>query len=92
MGELTQAALENIMAAFEEDTEESFLKVTPTQADYELASRFILREGSSLRSPDALHLAIAFNNGVDAIYSLDVGLIKEAKALGLPASDAGVGV
>ena len=92
MGELAQNTLETVFETFEKEVAESFLVFFPTESDYGLASSFVLREGSSLRGPDALHLAIAFNNGVNAIYSLDVGLIKEAKALGLPASDAGVGV
>ncbi len=91
MGELTQNALETVLETFEREVAGSLLMFVPTRADYSLAANFVLREGSSLRGPDALHLAIAFNNAVDAIYSLDAGLIKEAKALGLPASDAGVG-
>lgn len=91
MGELTQSASEAVIAAFEEDMEESFLLLIPERRDYELASSFILREGSSLRGPDALHLAVAANGSADAIYSLDAKLIEEANTLGLPASDAGVG-
>ncbi len=91
MGEFTQRMSETVMAAFEEDMRRSFLLLTPTQKDYELAATFILRQGSSLRGPDALHLAVAANSGADVVYSLDMGLIVEAEALGLPASDAGVG-
>lgn len=91
MGELEQTTLETIVEMFERELTESFRVFVPTRADYALASTFILREGSSLRGPDALHLAIASNNSADAIYSLDVGLIKEGKILGLPASDAGIG-
>ena len=90
MGELAQHTLETIQVAFEEDVRDSLPVITPTRADYELATTFVLRRDSSLRGPDALHLAIASNVGADAIYSLDTGLVKEAKILGLSASDAGV--
>lgn len=91
MGEFTQRASERTMTAFKEDMRRSFLLLTPTQKDYELALSFILRQGSSLRGPDALHLAVAANSGANAIYSLDVKLIEEANVLGLSASDGGVG-
>lgn len=91
MGELRQVILNTILETFTREVAESFSVLTPTQVDYRLASNFILREGSSLRGPDALHLAVAANSSVDAIYSLDAKLIEEAQSLGLPASDAGVG-
>ncbi len=91
MGELKQGILETIVNTFQKEVDESFSVLVPSQADYALASSFILRQGSSLRGPDALHLAVAANSGADAIYSLDVKLIEEANALGLSASDGGVG-
>ena len=91
MGELEQGMLETITNTFQREVSKSFSVLVPARADYALASSFILRPGSSLRGPDALHLAVAANSNADMIYSLDVKLIEEANALGLNASDAGIG-
>jgi predicted nucleic acid-binding protein len=37
-----------------------------------------------LRAPDALHLAIAANRNATAIYTLDAGLRKAGRLMGLP--------
>jgi predicted nucleic acid-binding protein len=63
---------------------ESFLMISPTAKDYELARQFLRRYETGLRSGDALHLAIASNHGAQAIYSLDEGLIRAGQILGLP--------
>ncbi|MBC7637090.1 MAG: hypothetical protein H7251_15980 [Acetobacteraceae bacterium] len=44
------------------------------------------RPETGLRGGDALHLAIAANRRASAIYSLDKGLVKAGKMLGLPVS------
>jgi predicted nucleic acid-binding protein len=57
----------------------------PTPADFDLAHGFVTRFATRLRGPDALHLAIAHNNGVDEILSLDDGLLAAARLLKLKA-------
>ncbi len=69
---------------FEELVEDSFTILLPTQADFELARLFLMRFETRLRAGDALHLAIASNQKVRAIYSLDETMIKAGAKLGLP--------
>ena len=66
----------------------------PVRADYELATRLVENFESGLRAPDALHLAIAQNNGVGALATGDKVLAEAAAALGLtpivPTQDQGL--
>jgi predicted nucleic acid-binding protein len=71
-------------AEFEELVERSFTILLPTQADFQLASRFLLRFDTKLRAGDALHLAIASNQRARAIYSLDRTMVSAGAKLGLP--------
>ena len=76
-----------IDSAFDLFIEKSFVIVSPTTADFELARTFLRRYETGLRSADALHLAIASNHRAEAIYSLDRGLLRAGRLLGLPVSD-----
>jgi predicted nucleic acid-binding protein len=67
----------------------TFLTLLPTGADFDLARRFLRNYETGLRSGDALHLAIASNHGAEAIYSLDRGLLRAGRHLGLPVESAG---
>lgn len=69
--------------------------VTSAWTKVELASLVARRErmgdlsgtqGSKVRAGDTLHLAVARNNGALEVLSLDQGLIKAARQLGLTAS------
>jgi len=71
---------------FEAIVTESFLVLTPTVDDYELAKRYLAEPGTGLRAGDALHLAIAHNHRAEAIYSFDKRLLEAGKKLGLPVS------
>jgi len=64
----------------------SFAVIVPTAADFELARQYLHRYETGLRIGDAFHLAIAKNHGVSAVHSLDKGLIKAGKMLGLSVS------
>ncbi len=80
---------ENALAAigqFDELVEESFQVLLPGAADYELAKGYIQQFATKLRAGDALHLAIASNNGVNTFYTLDEGLLAAAKQLKIRAS------
>lgn len=56
---------------------------TPTRADYGAASGYLGRHALGLRAGDALHLAVARNQGVDRLYTLDRGFIKAGRKLGV---------
>ncbi|MBU2758868.1 type II toxin-antitoxin system VapC family toxin [Acidithiobacillus sulfurivorans] len=62
---------------------EAFQIVCPAQDDYVLAGHYIRHYESGLRTADALHLAIAKNQGSDLLLSLDKGLLKAAKMMGI---------
>lgn len=64
--------------------ETSFDVVLPGADDYALARDYVGNFATGLRGPDALHLAVARNRGASAIYSLDKGLLRAGRLLGLP--------
>ena len=78
-----EAALE-VDTAFDSLVAQSFVTISPTPMDFDLAKHFLRRYETGLRSGDALHLAVASNHGARAIYSLDRGLLKAGHILGLP--------
>ncbi len=55
---------------------------TPARADYAAASEYLGRHVLGLRAGDALHLAIARNQGADGLCTLDRGFIKAGRRLG----------
>lgn len=64
----------------------AFILFLPNGDDFSVARRFVQRLETSLRAPDALHLAIAANRGAKTIYSLDRKLIAGGAMLALPVS------
>ena len=56
--------------------------LSPTRADFDAAARFV-RTVSGLRAPDALHLAVQSAHGNLALMTLDAGMSKAARSLGL---------
>jgi predicted nucleic acid-binding protein len=85
MGSLTHKAAIAADARFAEIAADTFILLAPNAADFDLANRFLLRRKIGLRAGDALHLAIAANNGASAIYSLDRRLLAAGRRLGLKA-------
>lgn len=65
---------------------ESLKVFTPKQADYALAADYLGQYGLGLRAGDALHLAIAENEGAKAIYSLDRQFVRAGRKLKLRAA------
>ncbi|OGQ96433.1 MAG: hypothetical protein A2521_08880 [Deltaproteobacteria bacterium RIFOXYD12_FULL_57_12] len=63
---------------------ENLRVVLPSMADFDLCWKFMDRFDNSLRAGDALHFAIASNLAVEAILTLDDGMLKEGRLLGLP--------
>ena len=66
--------------------EQSFRIATPVVADFELSWAFLARFDNSLRAGDALHLAIAGNQGAENFYTLDNGLLQAGELLQIPVS------
>ena len=81
----TQTA-EAVIAEFEALVQESCQVWLPSAADYDLARTLLARFDSGLRGGDAMHLAIARNQGADKVLTLDEGLLKAAKLLKIPAA------
>ena len=73
-------------AQFEIMVQQSFSVILPDADDFTLGKEFIGRYETGLRAGDALHLAIAKNRRAAAVYSLDKGMIKAGRSLGLPMS------
>lgn len=84
MQQLGEDAAQGLLTAFERISHTQFVILTPSQADYRMAERFLRNFATGLRAGDALHLAIAKNNGASHVYSLDQGLIKAAAMLEIP--------
>jgi predicted nucleic acid-binding protein len=86
MGGLEQQAAREADAQFEATVQESFIVLAPGSDDFDLARAYLGNYSTGLRAGDALHLAIAANHAVEAIYSLDKTLLKAGMTLGLPVS------
>ncbi|MCY3852200.1 MAG: type II toxin-antitoxin system VapC family toxin [Gammaproteobacteria bacterium] len=86
MGNLDAIAAREAGSRFETMVQESFVVLLPDSDDFEQAKEWLERIETGLRAGDALHLAIAGNRGVAAIYSLDKQMIAAGRTLGLPIS------
>lgn len=84
MGTLAAPDALTLDQQFEAFLGQSFSVLAPEPADFDLAKRFLQDYATGLRAGDALHLAVARNHGAEAIYSLDKGLIRAGRRLGLP--------
>jgi predicted nucleic acid-binding protein len=56
----------------------------PSIADFDLCWKYLSRFDNSLRAGDALHLAVASNLAAEKIFTLDNGMLKAGRQLGLP--------
>jgi len=86
MGGLAESDALLAIGQFDEMMAESFQMLAPGVADYELAKAYIQYFATKLRAGDALHLAIASNNGAKMFYTLDDGLLNAAKLMKVRAS------
>jgi predicted nucleic acid-binding protein len=66
---------------FEKLAAQSFHVHVPTRADYLRATAFLGEYGLGLRAGDALHLAVAYNEAANAVYSLDRLFISAGRKL-----------
>ena len=81
MKHLSPRTAEAVIAEFEALVQESCQVWLPGAADYDLARSLLARFDTGLRAGDALHLAIARNQGAETILTLDEGLLKAARLL-----------
>ena len=86
MGELSEADALEVLKVFEQMLADSFQMLTPSAADFAMAATFLRNYRTGLRAGDALHLAIAHNQGRREVLSLDRGLVRAATTLGVSAS------
>jgi predicted nucleic acid-binding protein len=84
MGELTDAKGDEVRREFDRILGEFFEMLTPTADDFATASRYLEVPKTGLRSGDALHLAVAANQGATRILTLDQGFLAAGKLLKLP--------
>jgi predicted nucleic acid-binding protein len=80
---IDEGVARDVLERFHQLADQSLLVLIPERTDFSLASRFLQRFELGLRAGDALHLAIASNNGAHKLYSLDQVLIKSARALNI---------
>ena len=82
---LGEASARQLIDEFDSLADESFHMLIPTIADFALAHDFVADFATKLRGPDALHLAIARNNSIEEVLTLDNGLLTAAKRLKIKA-------
>ena len=83
-GDLSADAARKMDAGFDAMVEETFVVLLPDVDDFDLARQYLAHHKTGLRAGDALHLAIAANHRVEAIFTLDKTFIKAGEMLGLP--------
>jgi predicted nucleic acid-binding protein len=84
IGSMNAETALGVESAFDSMVMESFATISPVGIDFDLAKQFLRRYETGLRAGDALHLAIASNHRAATIYTLDRGLLRAGKLLGLP--------
>ncbi|MDD2913947.1 MAG: type II toxin-antitoxin system VapC family toxin [Gallionella sp.] len=85
MGMLTTAEGRQLVDEFGSVVASSLFVFVPTSYDFELAGEYVANFATQLRAPDALHLAVAHNNGVEFVATLDEGMLSAAKRLKISA-------
>ena len=85
MGTLTSGQGRRLIAEFDSMVAASLVVLIPSGNDFDLAQEYVANFATQLRGPDALHLAVAHNNGVEFIATLDDGMLSAAKKLKIPA-------
>lgn len=88
MGALTAGQGRRLLAEFDSMVATSLVVLIPGANDFDLAQEYVANFATQLRGPDALHLAVAHNNGVEFIATLDDGMLSAAKKLKIPARRA----
>lgn len=84
VGGLQADAAQSAIAQFESLIQTSFEVLLPNRDDFDRARHWLSLFSTSLKAPDALHLAIAGNRNATSIYTLDKAMIVAGRSLGLP--------
>jgi len=84
-GALTASQGRKLISEFDSLIAASLLVLIPNANDFDLAQKYVTNFATQLRGPDALHLAVAHNNGAVFIATLDTGMLFAAKKLKIPA-------
>ncbi|HLF31912.1 MAG TPA: type II toxin-antitoxin system VapC family toxin [Xanthomonadales bacterium] len=85
MGALTATQGRRLITEFDSMIAASLVALIPSANDFDLAQEYVANFTTQLRGPDALHLAVAHNNGVEFVATLDNGMLFAAKKLKIPA-------
>ncbi|MBI5889080.1 MAG: type II toxin-antitoxin system VapC family toxin [Nitrosomonadales bacterium] len=85
MGMLTATQGRHLVDEFGSVVASSLFVFAPNSYDFELAGEYVANFATHLRAPDALHLAVAHNNGAEFVATLDEGMLAAAKRLKIPA-------
>ena len=85
LGELSATEGSSILEEFDTTIAASFVLLAPNSYDFDLAQEYTAHFSTHLRAPDALHLAVAHNNGAEFVATLDEGMLAAAKKLKIPA-------
>lgn len=85
MGALTAGQGRRLIAEFDSMVAASLVVWIPSASDFDLARQYVANFATQLRGPDALHLAVAHNHGVEFIATLDDGMLSAAKKLKISA-------
>ena len=81
MRALTATQGRRLIGEFDAMVADALVVLLPSANDFTLASQFVTNFATQLRAPDALHLAVAHNNGAEFVATLDSGMLFAAKKL-----------
>ena len=85
MKTLDTVTAHKLIEAFDSLADHSLHVLVAVAADFDLAHDFVAEFTTQLRAPDALHIAIAHNHGIEEILTLDDGLIFAARKIKITA-------
>ena len=88
MRDFSAAQAARVRSKFRQLIDTSCVLLVPGAADFSLAVDLLKNYRTGLRGGDALHLAIARNQGAEDVYTLDEKLIRAARLLRIPARNA----
>lgn len=90
MGELESEQVTRIFHNFEADCADTYTVLKVSSLDFQLATSLLQQDKTTLRTGDALHLAIAQNRQAQAFLTLDKALTNTAQAFGIAVNNGGI--
>lgn len=85
MNALTASQGKRLIAELDAMVASSLVVLIPSAKDFDLAQEYVAHFATQLHGPDALHLAVAHNNKMEFVATLDNGMLAAAKRLKIPA-------